>query len=280
MTPTWKRPGRLLPIILMAWAKWEVSAQDTLQRPDGSEQALAPPASQITHPAQPGATATPQVSLQTAASPVLPTMQSADGTIRTWDRAALARLRNPFAGEPVEKRGLLEWLSRRPSPQYPGPPPAAASPGAVPPPVGPGFGGGPGSVAEAFPMIGDRGPLFLRQNLRFPPIPTPLPPGVPRPGNNPATLTGRSVAAIVPAIRGFKIADNQYPRPVDRVWVSFNYYDGVNSGLNGELGAPIKNMQAYNETFGFEKGISRNPREAPAFPNITPTARWATPLSP
>jgi hypothetical protein len=61
------------------------------------------------------------------------------------------------------------------------------------------------------------------------------------------------VAGIVPAVRGFKIADNQYPRPVDRVWVSFNYYDGVNSGLNQELGAPIKNMQVYNEVFGFEK---------------------------
>lgn len=119
--------------------------------------------------------------------------------------------------------------------------------------TGPGFGGGPGGVSEAFPMIGDRGPLFLRQNLRFPPVPTPIPPGVPRPGNNPATLTGRSVAAIVPAIRGFKIADNQYPRPVDRVWVNFNYYDGVNSGLNSEIRAPIKNMQVYNETFGFEK---------------------------
>jgi hypothetical protein len=125
----------------------------------------------------------------------------------------------------------------------------ASAPGTT----GPGFGGAPGGIAQAFPMIGDRGPLFLRQSLRFPPVPTPIPPGVPRPGNNPATLTGRSVAAIVPAIRGFKTADNQYPRPVDRVWVSFNYYDGVNSGLNSELGAPIKNMQVYNETFGFEK---------------------------
>jgi len=91
-------------------------------------------------------------------------------------------------------------------------------------------------------MIGDN-INNIRQSLRFPPIPTPIPPGVPRPGNNPAFLTGRSVAAIVPAVRGFKIADNQYPRPVDRVWVSFNYFNGVNSGLNSELGAPIKNMQ-------------------------------------
>ena len=83
--------------------------------------------------------------------------------------------------------------------------------------------------------------------------PAAVPPGVPRPGNNPAALAGRSVAAIVPAIRGFKIADNQYPRPVDRVWVSFNYYDGVNSGHQQRARRPIKNMQVYNETFGFEK---------------------------
>jgi hypothetical protein len=102
-------------------------------------------------------------------------------------------------------------------------------------------------------MIGDQGPLTLRQVMRFPPIPTPIPPGIPRPATNPATLTARSVAAIVPAVRGFKTADNQYPRPVDRVWVNFNYYDGVNSGINGELRAPIKDMQVYRETFGFEK---------------------------
>jgi hypothetical protein len=147
-------------------------------------------------------------------------------------------------------------------------PPTTAPPAAPAPPAGaaeafaeaaggagPGFGGGLGAVSDSLPMIGDRGPLFLRQNLRFPPIPPPFPPGIPRPGNNPGALAGRSVAAIVPAIRGFKIADNQYPRPVDRVWVNFNYYDSVNSGINDQLGAPIKNMQVYNETFGFEKTI-------------------------
>ena len=102
-------------------------------------------------------------------------------------------------------------------------------------------------------MIGDRGPLFLRQNLRFPPIPPPLPPGMPRPGNNPGALAGdpsprlsrRSVASRSPTI--------SIPGPSTACGSAFNYYDGVNSGINNELGAPIKNMQVYNETFGFEK---------------------------
>src|SRR5262249_35118775 len=114
---------------------------------------------------------------------------------------------------------------------------------------GPGFGGGLGATSQALPMIGDQGPMFLRQSLRFPPVPTPLPPGVPRRGNNPAFLVARSVAAIVPAIRGFKIADNQFARPTDRIWTSFNFYDGVNSGINNELRAPISNMAAYREIF-------------------------------
>ncbi len=119
--------------------------------------------------------------------------------------------------------------------------------------AGPGFGGGLGAASEAFPMIGDQGPMFLRQNLRFPPIPPPLPPGVPRAGNNPFAAAGRSVAAIVPAIRGIKISDNQFPRPVDRIFFSFNYYDGVNQGINNEFKTPIKDMQVYHEVFGFEK---------------------------
>jgi hypothetical protein len=118
---------------------------------------------------------------------------------------------------------------------------------------GPGFGGGLATPTSAFPMIGDQGPMFLRQNLRFPPVPSPLPPGRPFPGNSPVAATSRSVAAIVPAVRGVKMAENQYPRPVDRFWVSFNYYDQVNSGINNEFGTPIKNMQAYREVFGFEK---------------------------
>ncbi|WP_165230964.1 hypothetical protein [Aquisphaera insulae] len=230
-------------------------------------------------------------------------------------RLPIGDLKNPFQEAPAARRGVVGWISQRPSPQVPagpaglagqgltGQPPAAgpystspipgelppqgvapgmadagaAAPPAAPQPgsptpapgpapnaaaeafasaagmAGPGFGGGSEAAASSFPMFGDRGPLFARQAARFPGIPTPLPPGVPRAGAGPGFLAGRSVAAIVPAVRAFKIADNQYPRPVDRVWVNFNYFDGVNSGLNSILQAPIKNMQVYNETFGFEK---------------------------
>ena len=255
MIPRWKRAGRLLPTVLIFGASWTAFAQDARPNPGSSEQALAPQSGGTGLPSQPPTTASPQLSLEVADPPVLPTMQSPGGPTRNWDRQAVARLRNPFGGEPVEKRGLLEGMTSRPSPQYPGLAPEAVGPGLVPAPgagqmaepgtsmpggtgipgaggaagpgaqpgpsapaigaaaaaplaadafgaaagpAGPGFGGGAGAVAESFPMIGDRGPLFLRQNLRFPPIPTPLPPGVPSGGNNPATLIGRSVAAIVP----------------------------------------------------------------------------------
>jgi hypothetical protein len=53
--------------------------------------------------------------------------------------------------------------------------------------------------------------------------------------------------------RWFKIADNSSPRPQDRVFFSFNFYDDLNRSLNQRLGAPVGNMRLYRETFGFEK---------------------------
>ena len=119
-----------------------------------------------------------------------------------------------------------------------------------------GLGGevGAGGAAFAPPfMIGDQGPFPIRQALRFPPVPGPFPPGRTVPGSSPYSKLNHSVNAISPAVRGFKIADNQSPRPMDRVFVDFNYYDNVNSALNHRLGAPISNMQAYHELFGAEK---------------------------
>jgi len=129
----------------------------------------------------------------------------------------------------------------------------AEAPGAAATTAGPGYGGALEAAVTPFAMIGDQGPFSIRQALRFPPIPGPFPPGSPVPGSSPFSKLNHSVNAIVPAVRGFKIADNQSPRPMDRVFVDFNYYDNVNSALNRRLGAPISNMQAYHELFGVEK---------------------------
>jgi hypothetical protein len=117
-----------------------------------------------------------------------------------------------------------------------------------------GLGGeaGAGSMASLAPaVIGDQSPYSFLQALKVPPIPTPYPP--PRPGTSPFVRTAKSIAGIVPAVRGLKIADNQSPRPLDRVFSSFNYYDNVNRPLNERLGAPIQNMIVYRQVYGFEK---------------------------
>jgi hypothetical protein len=111
---------------------------------------------------------------------------------------------------------------------------------------------GAGALANLTPaMIGDQSPYTLMKAIAVPPIPTPFPP--PRPGVSPVTRTAKSIAGVVPAIRGFKIADNQSPRPTDRVFNSFNFFDNVNRALNERLGAPIQNMLVYRQVYGFEK---------------------------
>ncbi len=117
-----------------------------------------------------------------------------------------------------------------------------------------GLGGevGAGALADMPPaMIGDQSPYSFVRAFQAPPIPPPFPP--PRPGVGPGTRTAKSIAGIVPAIRGFKIADNQTPRPTDRVFSSFNYFDNVNRSLNERLGAPIQNMIVYRQVYGVEK---------------------------
>jgi len=119
-----------------------------------------------------------------------------------------------------------------------------------------GLGGeaGAGAMAGLTPaMIGDQSPYSFLHAFKVPPIPPPYPP--PRPATGPFTRTAKSIAGIVPAVRGLKIADNQSPRPIDRVFSSFNYFDNVNRPLNERLGAPIQNMIVYRQVYGFEKTI-------------------------
>src|SRR5262249_46719979 len=85
-------------------------------------------------------------------------------------------------------------------------------------------------------MIGDLGPLPRTSSLPSP-CPPPRPPGVPG-GARGATL-------VIPAIRDIKISEDQSPRPQDRVFFMFNYFQGVNDQVNQRLHAPIGYTQVF-----------------------------------
>lgn len=100
------------------------------------------------------------------------------------------------------------------------------------------------SVAVATPsMVGDQLSVpalafARRQNPAFPPVP----------GTTPVTSQ-----VVIPSVRGFKIAENESPRPRDRFYLGFNYFDNVNADVNTRLGSDFSNINVYRETFGFEK---------------------------
>ena len=103
-------------------------------------------------------------------------------------------------------------------------------------------------------MLGDVAPLSVRQffqtpNLQPPPAPVPGQPPLPQ---SPAQGANRFFA-VLPWIRGFKMADNMSPRPQDRVFFSFNYFNDLNGSVNQRLGDQIRNIQVYRELFGVEK---------------------------
>ena len=74
-------------------------------------------------------------------------------------------------------------------------------------------------------MIGDQGPLVVRS-----------------PG-------GATRSAVIPLLAhgAFKVAENESPCPVDRVYINYNYFSGV-----GEYDG-FSNVDLHRETLGFEK---------------------------
>jgi hypothetical protein len=108
--------------------------------------------------------------------------------------------------------------------------------------AGPGFGGVLGASGDVFPMLGDLSPRIGAFQTN--------PPGPPRPIGPPKP----NAKSLFPGnIRLTKIADNQSPVPQDRVYFYFNYFDNVNKALNTRFEAPIRGVQAYTYTWGFEK---------------------------
>jgi hypothetical protein len=107
-------------------------------------------------------------------------------------------------------------------------------------------------------MLGDMlpftsGRIVTLQSIGPPPPPVPpVPPGPPGPPGRVVNVS-RIVRAMVPSVEGFKVSENQSPKPQDRVFTSFNYYGDVNGAVNRALGGVITSMHVYRENFGFEK---------------------------
>ncbi len=123
-----------------------------------------------------------------------------------------------------------------------GPGAAAAAPG-LPEGVLAGLGGEVGAGAAAFAppgMIGDMSPFGSHALQVGPPGPPP-PPGA------------RGASPIYPSVRNFKISENMSPRPQDRIFFNFNYYNGLNNTINLKDLSPITRMKAYIYNFGVEK---------------------------
>jgi len=204
--------------------------------------------------------------------------------------ASVGHLRNPFEwGGHAPKRGLFGLGSpqQEPTPQFPGPgampgapgpemegapgpgaaagaaaAPGAPTPGAAIPgadefaagvgAAGPGFGGGLGAGSEAFAMIGDISPVTLGARFGVRTSANPVsPPGPPPPPG------ARGASPIYPSVRNFKISENMSPRPQDRVYFNFNYYNGLNNTVNLKDLSPITRMKAYIYNFGVEKPSAR-----------------------
>ena len=91
-------------------------------------------------------------------------------------------------------------------------------------------------------MIGDLSPFYAQSPASA--STGHSPPPVPRP---------RGAALFFPSVRNFKVSENQSPRPQDRVYFDFNYFNNVNSAINSAEGTQVKNLRAYSYIWGFEK---------------------------
>lgn len=115
----------------------------------------------------------------------------------------------------------------------------------------PGLGGGLGTSGSALNMVGDRTPITLRPaatNSTSQTVPPPFPPTPP-----PKTPSPQQASQLVASVRGIKISENQSPRPQDRVFYSFNFYNNLNRDVNQRFEVPLSNIRVYRSIFGLEK---------------------------
>src|SRR5690606_20315049 len=67
-----------------------------------------------------------------------------------------------------------------------------------------------------------------------------------------ATPSGTNVLRL-PWVRGYKMADNQSPLPLDRVFATFYYYNDINVGEGLAARSGVSDVDVYREFFGLEK---------------------------
>ena len=117
-----------------------------------------------------------------------------------------------------------------------------------------GLGGGIGGTGSSyFQMLGDQPPIARTLATILPKPPSPPNPNTPPAPPRFARGGAYRAVAVLPSVRGFKIAENQSPAPMDRIYYSFNYYDDLNQQVNRQLGSKIDHLKAYREILGFEK---------------------------
>jgi len=129
--------------------------------------------------------------------------------------------------------------------------PFAPAPAPAPAPAA-GLGGSLAGAAGALTMIGDGPSLSIRQQFPTfpgaPGVPPPNPPNAP-----PSTPDPRRASSLIPSVRALKVAENQSPRPQDRVYFTYNYFDNLNESLNRRFESPLKDINASRYIFGLEK---------------------------
>jgi hypothetical protein len=79
------------------------------------------------------------------------------------------------------------------------------------------------------------------------------------PGRGSGEVPGGGPPSGPPALKGFiqlrtlKIGENQSPRPLDRIFGTFNFYDNINRSYNNRVTNEIQHVRAYRQLYGFEK---------------------------
>jgi len=66
-------------------------------------------------------------------------------------------------------------------------------------------------------------------------------------------MLGDFVGPVANQFSDVKIAEGESPRPIDRVFYKFNYYNNLNKPMWADPTEPIHNVDLYRHVFGFEK---------------------------